>query len=255
MTIRFLQRIPCFLLVGLAALGLIVAVSPAAVTGARSLAQAVDVSNPGVFPPQSRPYGLTYNEWSARWWQWAFSLPIDKSPLFGTADCSEGQSGPVWFLPGATVGGPTPRQDCTVPPGKALLVSIINAECSNLEGSGTTEPELRGCADFIGTLIDPTSLHATLDGRPLNNLPRFQVESPLFHFGPLPDNNLITYFCVVQGEGCPAAPQGSIGIAVGVGVYVMLEPLSVGTHELRFHGEIPAAGFVIDTTYHITVKP
>ena len=24
---------------------------------------------PGVIPPQAKPYGMTYGEWSARWWQ------------------------------------------------------------------------------------------------------------------------------------------------------------------------------------------
>jgi hypothetical protein len=42
---------------------------------------------------------------------------------------------------------------------------------------------------------------------------------------------------------------------VGVGVYLMLHPLSVGPHTLQFHAEIPAAGFVVDTTYHLTVRP
>src|SRR5689334_5681631 len=25
-------------------------------------------ANPGVHPPNSKPYGLSYGEWSARWW-------------------------------------------------------------------------------------------------------------------------------------------------------------------------------------------
>jgi len=212
-------------------------------------------NNSSVFPVQSRPYGLSYGDWSALWWYWAFSLPNDHTPLFGTADCSANQIGPVWFLPGAPAGEPGPRQNCTVPPGRSLFVALINAECSNLEGSGNTEGQLRGCADSIGTLIDPNSLKASLDGEPIIGLSHFQVESPLFFFGPLPHNNLITYFCVDQGEGCPEAPAGSIGYSVGVGVYLMFQPLPVGTHTLYFHAEIPAANYIIDTTYHLTVSP
>jgi len=207
-----------------------------------------------VFPVQSRPFALSYGEWSARWWQWAFSLPNDRSPLFGTAACSAGQSGLVWFLPGAAVGEPGPRQDCTVPFGRSLFVALINGECSNLEGSGTTEAELRSCADSIGTLIDPNSLVATLDGQPITGLSHFQVESPLFFFGPLPKNSLIEYFCVDQGEGCAAPPAGTIGYSVGAGVYLMFAPLSLGTHTLYFRAAIPAANYFIDTTYHLTVK-
>ena len=33
-----------------------------------------------LFPIESRPYGLTYGEWSARWWQWLLSVPKSRSP-------------------------------------------------------------------------------------------------------------------------------------------------------------------------------
>ena len=53
--------------------------------------------NPRVYPPGSRPFGLSYGEWSARWWQWAYSMPVTGHPLFDEtgADCAAGQSGPV----------------------------------------------------------------------------------------------------------------------------------------------------------------
>ena len=258
MTDRISIRISGMLLLGATALGLTIAPSFAgdfANQPLSKLTNAKHANDASAAPVQSNPYGMSYGEWSAAWWQWAFSLPVDHSPLFGTADCSAGQSGPVWFLPGAVVGGPTPRQDCTIRPGTSLFVAIINAECSNLEGSGTTEGQLRGCADSISSLIDRNSLRASLDGEQLMDLSRYLVESPLFRFGPLPDNNLITYFCIAQGEGCPAAPRGTVGYAVGTGVYLMFHPLSVGRHTLKFHGEVPAANLVVDTTYYLTVRP
>ena len=39
--------------------------------------------NPRVLPVNSKPYGLTYGEWSARHWQWLLSLPLTDHPLFG----------------------------------------------------------------------------------------------------------------------------------------------------------------------------
>ena len=42
-------------------------------------------------------------EWSGRWWQWAVSIPMEINsnvdPTGGSCTC--GQSGPVFFLPGA----------------------------------------------------------------------------------------------------------------------------------------------------------
>ena len=31
-----------------------------------------------VFPANSKPYGLTYGDWTAKWWQWGYSVPKDQ---------------------------------------------------------------------------------------------------------------------------------------------------------------------------------
>ena len=36
----------------------------------------------GVFSSDSNLYGLTYGEWTAKWWQWAYSVPKDVNPSF-----------------------------------------------------------------------------------------------------------------------------------------------------------------------------
>jgi hypothetical protein len=198
-------------------------------------------------PANSRAFGLFYGDWSARWWQWAFSMPISEHPLFGTADCSAGQSGRVWFLGG----GPSPRPACVVPRGVALFLPIINAECSNLEGNGNTDAELRSCAKSLADLIstDPDKLYATLDGIRIVGLKHLRVQSPLCAFGPLPPDNFVQYFC---GESC--APAGSTGISVSDGYYLLLPPLPPGSHTLHFHGEVPDFDFAIDMTYNLVVE-
>ena len=35
----------------------------------------------------------------------------------------------------------------------------------------------------------------------------------------------------------------------------MLAPLPAGEHTVHFHGAIPAFDFVLDVTYHLTVRP
>ena len=102
--------------------------------------------NPGVIPPNAKAYGMTYGEWSAKWWQWAFSLPVDQNPFFDEGgNCTNGangQFGPVWFLTGVINVSGTAVRDCTVPAGKALFFPIINAEDATLE-SGLTGEDLR----------------------------------------------------------------------------------------------------------------
>src|SRR5262245_36308823 len=58
--------------------------------------------NPGIIPPGARPYGKTYGEWGARWWQWLLAIPAPVNPNLDPtgANCGQGQSGPVWFVAG-----------------------------------------------------------------------------------------------------------------------------------------------------------
>jgi len=63
----------------------------------------------------------------------------------------------------------------------------------------------------------------------------------------LPAANLFEVFAIVL-------PSGTYLPAVGDGFYVMLKPLDVGNHLLRFRGESPC-GFSVDVTYHLTAVP
>jgi hypothetical protein len=56
-----------------------------------------------LFAAGSSPYAITYGEWTARWWQWAYSIPKDVHPAYEDSGkyCSQGQGGPVWFLAGS----------------------------------------------------------------------------------------------------------------------------------------------------------
>jgi hypothetical protein len=227
-----------------------------------SRAWAQGKSNPGVLPPHSKPYGMSYGKWSAAFWQWAFSLPADGHPLFSDdADCTLGQTGHVWFLgetfaaieiaPGVILG--EANRECVIPSGTALFFPLVNVECSQLEGNGETEEELRACANFFADFIVPEMLSCTVDGKPVKNLPSFRVESPLFTYGPLPDGNILQAFGL-------DAPEGSTSPAVGDGVHVMLAPLPVGEHEIKYGGVIdlsPIGGpmFIQDITYKVTVVP
>jgi hypothetical protein len=92
-----------------------------------------------IFPPDSKPYGLTYEEWTAKWWQWAYSMPEEGNPMVDDTgeDCANNQAGPVWFLAGT--GGGAVTRECTIPSDKGILIPIINVECDSASGSGDTE--------------------------------------------------------------------------------------------------------------------
>ena len=202
-------------------------------------------SNPTIFPPDSQPYGLTYGEWTAKWWQWAHSIPTENNPQLDQTgeDCiqAQNQTGPVWFLAGT--GGGSAERTCTIPTGKAILIPIINA--AYVGTAGETEEEMRtGVKEWIDTV---TTVEASIDGVPLQNLSNYRVQSSVFN-DTLPNDNVL-------GE-----PEGTY-LAVSDGYWVFLEPPPPGQHEIRLHGAIidpaaisPTPGFETAVTYHLMVS-
>jgi hypothetical protein len=214
---------------------LVLGLAPASAVALRSDA------NPHVLPPAAHPYGQSYGEWAADWWQWALSQPVSTNPVLDEtgANCAAGQSGLVWFLAG-TFGGSATRS-CTVPTGKALLLPVLNNAYFAFESDPPeqrTEEFVRGQVSFFKDAV--TSLSATIDGVSVANIKeRYFAESPLFTVV-LPADNLF------------GLPEGFVlDPSVDVGYYLMVEPLAPGEHTIHFAGALP--GFSIDVTYAITV--
>ena len=200
-------------------------------------------ANAAVFPPGSSPYGLTYGEWTGKWWQWAYSMPEEASPMVDDTgrNCANNQTGPVWFLAG-TGGGAVTRQ-CTIPADKAILVPIINVECDTSSDPSRTEEDLRSCAKADQDTV--TEKQITIDGVSIDNLDSYRVQSPVFNLT-YPENNV-------------AGLQPQTAKAVSDGYWVMLGPLSPGSHEIHFTaalGDPSAIGttnFALDVRYLLTI--
>ena len=234
-------------------IGFVAGCTVIALAGAPASSQA---GVPVVAPPGSRPFGLTYGEWSARHWQWLFSAPVSQNPLFmdGAVDLSLHQpEGRVWFLGGTFTVNPAPGggvighavRSGTVPFGKALFFPILDCEWDNPTSppGDYTTAELR--AQAKAQMDSITELDCELDGVPVKHLQAYRVSSPVFKYWlPAEDN-------VVQAGGMDVS--GWVTGVVADGIYLMLEPMSVGQHTIHFAGSVP--GFSLDITYHIKVVP
>ena len=177
-----------------------------------------------VFPANSKPFGLTYGQWTAKWWQWGYSIPKNINPAYDDTgkNCAQKQNGPVWFLAG-TYGHPVNRK-CDIPAGKAILFPILNSECSFAEFPKVkTLSELRICAKTIQDQV--SSLKASVDGIPIPSLQEYRIQSPPFNFT-LPQNNIL---------GLPANVSTQ---AIADGNWVFLKPPSPGSHKITFRGGI-----------------
>lgn len=206
-----------------------------------------DSLNPGIFSIDSRPYGQSYSEWSAKWWQWIISIPAKDSPSSDQTGqkCSIAQNDPnVWFL-AQTASGSAERK-CTLPKDKAIFIPILTGECDYLsDPTITKESDLRKCA-LSG--IQGAKISAMFDGRNLENLEGYRVQSPLFDL------------VIPSDTGFGQGPVGTTR-AVADGYYLMLEPLAPGRHTFQFSANAvdnPTIGtysFAFDVKYNIEVKP
>jgi hypothetical protein len=199
-------------------------------------AHAADVD---VFPPTSKPFGKTYGQWSAEWWKQAVRQTGAPGTPFaaGAVDCAAMGTRKVVFLVGTTTSSQVERS-CRISQDTAILFPPINGECSQVEGNGSTDAELRACAASLADTM--TNVRAALDGQPLTGLARFRFASPLFTFSPVAGN--------VFG-----IPEAVNSLSVADGYWVMIEQLAKGTHRLSFGGDAPAFGFTTDTTYTLSV--
>jgi hypothetical protein len=128
---------------------------------------------------------------------------------FGTGGAAFG----CWNLGGGTVApfGPSGVPSCTVKPGTKILVAASSVECSTFEGNGTTEAQLRTCAEQSDVQTAPS---VTVDG---HSVPVRAVETPLMNIV-LPADNIFDL------------PTGTTGLSVGHGWVAHLDPLTPGTH-------------------------
>jgi hypothetical protein len=198
-----------------------------------------------VFPVDAKPYGKSYAEWSAIWWQWLLSIPKDISPAGDTTgkNCGTNQQGPIWFLAG-TFGGAA-ECTCTIPSGKAIMFSPINSECSYAEyPDEKTESDLLECAK---TFQDQTTYaQVTITGTAIENLDNFRIQSPPFNVT-FPENNV---FGISPGQTQ----------SVSDGIWIILKPLPPGEHKIGFKGisvDFTTGAkntFVSDASYNVIVR-
>jgi hypothetical protein len=215
-----------------------------------------DNLNPQVAPIQSQPYGQTYGQWSARWWQFA----VQQTSL---DFCAPGTpQSPVTFLAGTA--GPPVTTPCTIPTGQSVMFPLFNVEWSVAEaqlqqgstGQSCFVPGVPSGTDYAALLACATAgadhatragavLAADVDGTKLQNLTHYRAVSPPPPFDVTAvDRNPF---------GIPARPTQ----AVADGFWIILTPLSAGTHTIHFSATVPfpelGFTFVLDQTYRLTV--
>ena len=181
-----------------------------------ALPVAVDAAPAGrsvLLPPAAHVHGQSLARISGDWAAWAFGAPAETSPILNGA-CGQDPANPrIWFLTVAIVPGES-TFTCDVPKGAVVLMTGAGYECSETEGNGSTEAELRACTEsnFADALSSAT---VSVDGRAVSGLDAYIVTTPVVQ---LPDDNLF---------GATGGPS------MTTGYFLLIKPGVGGTHTIR----------------------
>jgi len=193
------------------------------------------------FPIDSKPFGLSYGDWSARWWQWLLSIEKSSNPTIDPSgeNAYINQIYPEVFFLCQTYEGVDviPNRTVNIPSHKAVFLPVINwVSILNLDGK--TENELLMNAkkrmDVVGNMqviINGTSIS--------KELAEYRAQSDFFDVT-LPQDNIV------------GAPAG-VTRAIGDGFWLFMRPLE-SSSQISTFGSCSSGVTKIAINYTINVK-
>jgi hypothetical protein len=146
-----------------------------------------------IYSISSKPFGLTYAEWSVKWWQWLLSIPKPNNPAIDSSGlhAAASQSDPNMFFLCQTIEGVDliPTRTTSIPAGRAIFMPIINW-ISTMDVDGKDDLQLFSVAKEKMDVISDLSI--VVNGIKINELlNHYRVNSSLFQ-AELPYNNILS---------------------------------------------------------------
>lgn len=191
------------------------------------------------FTPEDTICELSYGAWTAKWWEWALSVPMPVNPLLDNTGqyADRNQHYPVWFLAG-TIGdeNKVSHRTCTIPTQTPILFPVINY-------IRTTEPRFKSNSEMVNHVqkdIDDIVINeAVIDG---HSVPSYRVNS-----------NPCLFRLSVKEKNKLDIPVGTT-IASADGYWVFIKSLNCGQHDVYFHGACSGGIRNASARYQITVN-
>jgi hypothetical protein len=189
----------------------------------------VEGSTPvNIFPPGSKPYGLTYSDHIKNFWKWTLAIPAKENPLDDPTGekCATGQSNSnssVFYL--AINNGGVSERTCKVPAGKGLFIPVMQVEWSDKEVPGASVEDLSKSAKKDQDSVN--SLYLKIGDKEYNfeELNKYRTHTDDFEVV-FPDNGI---FGVTKGGPSKAVADGR---------YVLTEPLPKGNHTVHYKSSL-----------------
>ena len=181
-----------------------------------------------IFPPGSKPYGLTFAEHQKNFWKWVLEIPANESPVNDRTGekCANGQSNTnssVFYL--SMNNGGISERTCKVPVGKGLLIPVMPVEWSDKEAPGASVEELHKSAKKDQDSVN--SLYFKIGDKEYkyDDLIKYRTQTDVFEV-------------VFPDKGIFGVIEGGVSKAVGDGFYIITEPLTKGNYSVHFKSSL-----------------
>ena len=192
------------------------------------ISSAVGISSVNIFPPESKPYGLSYEQHVKNFWKWIISIPQDKNPWGDQTgeNCAIGQletnSSTLFYLSGN--GGGKSERTCTLSAGKSLFIPVSPMEISDKEAPNRSIEELHKIAKKDQDSV--TSLYLKINDKEYTrqDLSKYRISTEEFEVT-FPKNAIF------------GATEG-ISKAVADGYYVITQPLEKGNYTILYKSSL-----------------
>jgi hypothetical protein len=197
-----------------------------------------------VLPIDEEIFGMSYEEWTMKFWQWLTSIPADRNPALDKKgdNCAVAQLGQPVFNLVFSDGSPDVTRNCTLREGQHILIPVNVVEVSFAEYPVRSETDLHRIAnwEFADTCKQKQSLE--VNGDDLTSELR-RVRSGIFDVN-FPENPIF---------GRPGPSK-----AVSDGFWAIIEPLPRKDNTITIRAELATGTnklFYTDSvTYNITVR-
>jgi len=176
---------------------------------------------PQTFFEGSTQYGIPYEDWMIKWWQWNIQIPKQQHPNANPSltKCPVGESGSVSFLTQRLQG--ESHYTCTIPTGHAIMIPISTGECTTDEAHSSIPADMIKCATEGNKYL---TFAVTVDGVRLNGLDQNNAISKIFDMT-VPKDNFLDL-------------KPGVWKAVTGGYFAFLKPLSAGEHNVSVNARV-----------------
>ena len=181
-----------------------------------------------IFPPESKPYGLTFAEHQKNFWKWILEIPAKESPVNDPSGekCGNGQSNSnssVFYL--SFNNGGISERTCKVPAGKGLFIPIMQVEFSEKEVPNASIEDLRRTVTKDQDSVNSLYLKIGDKEYKYADLLKYRTQTDVFEV-------------VFPDKGIFGVIEGGVSKVIGDGFYIITEPLTKGNYSVHFKSSL-----------------